>query len=108
MDKDVKIAKIKAQQAEFDAAMKVVKELLSNPVVELVGGMAAIEYMLNNPKGNPILKIGGAKQDALEAAIGTAVIAQQVAPLVPLLGSAATGVISAVKSLAPVAAAAAI
>lgn len=101
MDKEIKIARIRAREAQWAAAMAAARELANNPVVELIGGMAAVEYLLNNPKNDPVLKFGAAKQAILESAIVSAVVVQQLAPALPTLAQGTGNLLGTVGKLVP-------
>lgn len=99
MNETVKIAKLELQKARITAFTEVTKALLANPVVELVGAFALIEYLQRTPKNRPI--IGNTQGNLMEAGISGIITVQQLAPSLPYLAQAGGDFLSAIGKLAP-------
>lgn len=99
MDKDIKLAKIKAQQAEREIALVIARDILSNPVIELIGGFMLIQVLTESPdktKAPPIV-MGTDTQIILRTALGAAVLGQQLGK--EGMQTLASGAVSALKAV---------
>lgn len=104
MNDAVKIAKIQAQRDKTIAAIGLVRDLVKNPIIEVVAGFVLVETLQRYPKNRPI--IGNIQGDIIEAGIGGLIMAQQMAPLVPYATQGLGELLGAVGKLAPLLAAA--
>jgi len=91
---------INRENARRDA-IDLVKVLLANPAVELIGSFVVIELLRRHNI------IGWMQADALELGIGGIITVQQLAPALPALTAAGSNVVGAVSKVIPLLAAAA-
>jgi hypothetical protein len=96
----VKLARLQAKKERDLAEIGLLRDLVKNPVVELVGGYVLVEYLQRHPTARPI--IGNLQGNAIEAAFTAIIAVQQLAPSVPYLAQGASDVLGAVGKLAPV------
>lgn len=93
MNDAIKLKKIEHRTAVAVARAEVVKELIRNPVVELVAAYVIIEYL---QKEKIIPDMAG---NVVEAAVVAAVGLQQLAPLAPYIAQSTEGLFKMVGSL---------
>jgi hypothetical protein len=75
--------------------------LLTNPIVELVGGITAVEMLRRYPASKPILGgfWGGLDAVVLNGAITGILVAQQIAPSMPYLASGASDLLKLLPAI---------
>jgi uncharacterized membrane protein YeaQ/YmgE (transglycosylase-associated protein family) len=80
MNDAIKQAKIQAKAAENIATMGLIKDIISNPIVELVGGFMLIQALteVTDKTKRPLVQMGTDTQIVLRAGIVGAVTAQQL------------------------------
>jgi len=90
----------KARQKELQ--MQLALEIIRNPVVELIAGIAAISY-LNKGNGSFLESITGIDLAAggEYAGLVTIIGLQQISPLIPTLAAAGVDALGAVAKAAP-------
>lgn len=103
MDRELKLAKMKARQAEHEETMAMARDILKNPIVELVGGFLLIQALTEttDPAKRPLIAMGTDTQIILRAGIVTAVAVQQLAPSLPILTQGASNIAGSLAKLIP-------
>ena len=89
--------KVALQKAQLEVVTEITKEVLRNPVVELVSVYALVEYF---QKKGYFSWLSGT---ALEGVASAVIVAQQIAPLMPYLGQGAAQLLPALLPLLGVA-----
>jgi hypothetical protein len=76
--------------------------LLTNPIVELVGGITAVEMLRRYPTSKPVLGgfWGGLDATVLNAAITGILVAQQIAPSMPYLAAGTSDLLKLLPAIA--------
>ena len=92
---ELSAAKILAKAEKHKADVELMKALISNPVVEIVGAYVIIESL------QATKMIGNVAGTAAEAGCLAAVALQQLAPLAPYIAESAKGIGSTVAKVAP-------
>jgi hypothetical protein len=106
MDKEVRIAKIKAREAERLATLSFLKEMMKNPIFELVAGLALITYLNRGTQSWQEAMTGIDLKATVEGAgLVTIIGLQQLAPLAPYIAQGAEGLGKALPGLLALAAA---
>lgn len=98
MNDAVKVARINADRDKALAAIGLVKGLLTNPVIELVGAVVLVETLQRYPKDRPI--IGNIQGNLIEGGIGAIIGLQQLAPLMPYVSSSISDITKLAAPLA--------
>src|ERR1035437_3661239 len=97
-----RLARNAAKARQNELKMQLAIELIRNPVVELIAGIAAISY-LNKGSGSWLESVtgidlaAGGEYAGLVAIIGL----QQIAPLIPTIAAAGVDALGAVAKAAP-------
>lgn len=87
------------EKAQLDTAKEFARLLITNPIVEIVGGFVLVELLQRYPTSRPI--IGNAQGNGLELGLAGIITAQQIAPALPYLGEAAGNLIKGATGLLP-------
>ena len=99
-DPTVKAAQILAKKEISLARIELARDLVKNPILELIAGFVLVESLQRYPSSRPI--IGNLQGNALEGLFAGVVTVQQLAPSLPYLTQAAGQVLGALGKAAPV------
>jgi hypothetical protein len=102
MNEAMKLAKLNYKRekelAQLQAIREISKTLMTNPIIELVGGFVLVETLQRYPTSRPI--IGNLQGNVIEAAIAGIVSVQQLAPSIPYIAQGTSDILGAVSKLA--------
>lgn len=95
MDKDIKLAKIKKEQAENEAILATLKDIFSNPVVEVLAAIIALEQLQRHKY------LSKPEAVIIQTGVLGVITVQQLAPSIPALSQSAGNVIGSLGKLIP-------
>ena len=90
MNEQLKIKRVEARAVMTHDQIELLKEVMRNPVIELIGAAAILNYMTRSQNQF----FAGFNNAAAMTAITTVVGFQQLAPSLPTLAAAAPGLVS--------------
>jgi len=99
MNGEMQAAKILADKEYNLAKISLLKDLLKNPILEIVGGFVLVEVLQRYPKDRPI--IGNIQGNLIEAGLTGIITVQQLAPSLPYLAESSGSILQSVGKLAP-------
>jgi hypothetical protein len=89
----MKPEKLQLEIARLNALKEITKEVISNPIVEIIAGYTIIEALQKEGY------LGNLSGTVAEGLIGGTIVAQQIAPLMPYLGQAGSSILPALIPL---------
>lgn len=98
MNDSLRIAKINARAMREKAELELMREIVKNPVIELIGAFVIVETLQRYPASRPI--IGNWQGNILEGSIGGIIGIQQLAPSLPYLAQATGDIMGAIGKIA--------
>lgn len=92
MNDAVRVARINARAEQTRALTYLVKEAITNPVIEFIGGLALLAVMERYPVKQPLLD-GYVKETLATTTLPVLIGAQQLAPFMPGLIAAGSDLV---------------